>query len=615
MVRTVLQAGFVIALACTLSIGLRPAAGAINSRLNAALDRAAQRPPDPQAALELARNRLAEKIAALDDFLAASGDRNARLWKEWLDLASLKTELARAELDEAALENIRARYYQNQAGLELPAFLAVRHELHGLLAAREYATMADPQEQYQQRLAELSQSLARMESAPTHSEASRAGAILSWLAPLSDEGAELAAAVHKQHCRPNASAQVSRRFIDHLLGREVEERSYLTDMILGTYTQGPSYTSGKVSFGIVPSSEKGTLEVRLYASNVCPANVAQRRNVSVYTAANTSIQATKQVHISDLGLSLAPAAAASSTTVQINDIDARFRFIERLAWRRAEQMLPQAEAAAEQRARLEASTKLDQQADAALGGVNKMYCENIRAPLLRLGALPAQMAFSTDGEHLRLSMLQHNSAQLAAASDAPAIPPSRDLAACVHESMVNNLCETLLGGTTIHDKNWLELMNMLTGASPRALWVHDRGERWSVTLAKERPIEVRFQEQSFDVTLRLSAIDRGGHSYIAPAEVHVRMLLKKTVEGPAFERQGDVEVRFVSTPPEAEQALAQMLKRKFSAVFPQHLALSGMVPPTGGSLGKLRSLQLVECRTNDGWFELGYELSAAEDAR
>src|SRR5687768_5156085 len=200
MVRTCFQAGFVVALTFALALGAQPAAGAMNASLTAALDRAAQRPPDPQAALAQARNRLAEKIAALDEFLATSGDENARLWKEWLDLPALKTELARAELDEAALENIRGRYYRNQAGLELPAFLDVRHELHGLLAAHEYASMADPQERYQQRLAELSQSLERIEAEPTQAEASRAGAILSWLAPLSDEGAGLAAAVYKQHC-------------------------------------------------------------------------------------------------------------------------------------------------------------------------------------------------------------------------------------------------------------------------------------------------------------------------------------------------------------------------------------------------------------------------------
>lgn len=604
-----------------LSFGLSPAGAADDPaarnqpEFRAAIDRAAQHPPQPQQALQRTRSELSAKIAGLEEFLAASGNENARLWKEWLDLPALKAALRRPELDEGALKAIGLRYYQNQPGLELPAFLGVRRELHGVLAAQEFAAMEMPAAEYQQRLAELADLLAQLNEGPTQAQADRVGEILAWIGPLSEEGKSLADAVRQRHCRPNANVQLSRRFIDHLLGQEVEERSYITDMILGTYTQGPSYTRGKVSFGTVPNASEGTLVVRLHASNSCPANVATRGNVTVYTAASTLIDATKRVNISDLGLKLLPATAASSAAVQINDIDTRFRFVERLAWRRAEQLLPQAEAAAAQRARSEASGKLDQQADAALGGVNEMYCENIRAPLLRLGALPTRLSFSTDRDYLRLSMLQHNSAQLAAATDAPQIPPEYDLAACLHESMINNLCETLLGGTTIRDKAWLELMNMLTGTSPRALWVHDRGERWSVTLANERPIEVRFSQQGIDITLRFAAVTIGECRIDAPAEVRVLMRAKKSIDGPAFERQGDVEMRLVGTPSGEEPRLKALLVRKFSAIFPPHLALSGMVPPTGGSLGKLRALRLAECRTGGGWFELGYELQSAAEAR
>ncbi len=285
-----------------------------------------------------------------------------------------------------------------------------------------------------------------------------------------------------------------------MLAQAVAEQRFISDVILGTQTRGIAQTQAQVMFGTVPSDGRGTLEVRLEGRTDCPANVAQRRRVSVISASQTSIRASKNVHFSELGLALTPATAVCSTSVQISDVEAGRRFIERLAMRRAGQLAPQAEAAASRRAEAEASSKLDQEADAAMGRMNKFVCDNIRAPLIRTGALPALLNFSTDNRHLRLVMAQYNREQLGASTGGPHLPGEIDLGGTVHESLVNNFCETLLKGSTIHDQSWRELMNLLTGSSPRQLWVHDREERWSVTMAPKRPVAVRFADQRITVT-------------------------------------------------------------------------------------------------------------------
>jgi hypothetical protein len=464
----------------------------VPSDLKAVILQAAENPPDPQETLAAARIRLISSIEQLERFLAGGEADNDRRWRQWLDLPHLKIQLEREKPDVAILRSIHERYYQNQPGLEQPAFRAVRRELRGYLTAWDYATSDSPRQLFRRRLAELEDCVARLDKHATEADSQRAGSIVEWMAPLGDIGARLASAVRGSYCRVNGAAQVSRRFINLLLAQDVQERNFISDIVLGSYTQGVAYTQGRVSFETVPNPERGTLEVRLEGLTACPDNVAQRRRISVYSSAQTVIRANKQVQISDLGFMLSPAVASCATSVQISDVEARSRIIERISWRRANQLVPQAEQAASQRAQAEASFKLDKQADASLGNMNEVFCEKIRAPLVRLGALPQRLQFWTDISHLRLSLVQHNDSQLAAASAAPMLPPDYDLAGCTHKSLINNFCESLLGGTTVNDQAWLDLMNVLTGTSPRRCGFMTGLSGWSVTLAKRCPIEVDF---------------------------------------------------------------------------------------------------------------------------
>src|SRR5688500_19894331 len=97
--------------------------------LEQALVRAVENPPDPQATLKDAHDRLRESIDQLEAFLARSGPEAARAWSQWVSLDDLKAEVARGEPDSAALRKVQERFFRNDPGLEMPAFLAVREHL------------------------------------------------------------------------------------------------------------------------------------------------------------------------------------------------------------------------------------------------------------------------------------------------------------------------------------------------------------------------------------------------------------------------------------------------------------------------------------------------------
>jgi hypothetical protein len=299
--------------------------------------------------------------------------------------------------------------------------------------------------------------------------------------------------------------------------------------------------------------------------------------------------------------------------MQIQDIEAQSRLVERLAWRRATRMIPEAEDSANRRAQTEVTSKLDEQGAAMLSGVNDTFLNKVCNPLQRVDALPPLMRFWTDSSHLRLTFSQWNDKQLAPASKAPEFPAEYDLGAGAHESMINNFTEVLLGGITTHDEGWRKVVELMTGSSPRALWVHDRAPRWTATFAEQRPFLAHFDDNRACFTLRLTKVQNGERTYDHLAEVEARMIPKITADGPALYRDGELDIRI---PPgmesQAEAEYRQFLAAKVGAVFAPEMFFDGFAAPAGGTIGRLRQVQIVEMRCQDGWMTLGYKIKGEE---
>lgn len=567
-------------------------------------------PPQPDDVLQASRERLQTSVTDLEQHLSQSDPQTQAAWKDWLGVELIRQELASPADDLGQLPQLYERYFDNQPGLELSPLIGLRTELGHYLTARNYVDAATPSDWYREQVQTLAESLQAMTYGEDPEAARRAGQTLTLLESLSDDHARLARELRARYCRDNAYAQVSGRILNHLIQQEIKERSFISDFVFGSSTRGTVDMRGLVSFGMAPSDTHGTLVVQLAGNALCPDLVASRRQVSVYSSSRTNIRAEKQVQLSDLGLTLLPATANCTSTMQLRDIDARSRLVESIAWRRASRLVPEAQSHTSRRAEQEASTKLDEQAEASLGNVNKLFCEKFRAPMLRLGAFP-DIKFSSTATHLRLSLAQYARGQFAAAGEPPAYTQDHDLAFTIHDSMISNLSETLLSGKTVRDEAWEEIMKVALGSAPRELWVHDRSEPWSVTFASERPVVTRFRNGEILITLRLSAIARGERTLNEPTEVEIVIQPVITADGPVLIREQPIVVRFGREEDARSEEFNEtraFLSSKFGAFFPEELFFSGLVPPVGGALEKLRDLELTEFASRQGWLTLAYHL-------
>ena len=585
-------------------------AGETSASVEAALQRAADRPPEPQAALRAARERLKGSLQQLEQFLQPVGKDLYDGWDQALDLSGLGAEVLRQDADVAFLQAADERFHQNYAGLELPQFLKVRRDIHRCIAAIEYAAAEDPPKRYQERISELQYKLTRLDVDFDAADCHRAGTLVAWLEALSEEGAAAARAIRSEYCRVNAVGIVSDRAANLLLERKVAEQNFITDMVMGAFTSGTVYANGHVTVGILPNPRQSTLEIRLNGQASAPAMVAQQRNVTVHSSTLTALRVHKQVNFNEQGLSFLPAVAAAVTNMQLNDVFAPRRFVERIAWRRASRMVPEAQALASRRAEGESRGKMDQQAASMLGGINSMYREKIRAPLQRLGGFPLAR-FSSDADSARVELSQWNVRQLAPASPPPQFSDEYALACGAHESMVNNFAECLLGGATTHDAGWAHAVELMTGEVPRPLWVHDRSVRWALTFADEQPWVAYFDEDRIGFRLRLTKVTRGEREVEHPVEVTVQLIPRISERGePFLIRDGDVDVEIASgLSAEDEADLRKFLTSKMGAVFPPELYFDGFAAPSGGVIGRLRAFEVVEFRSQNGWATLGYTIN------
>jgi hypothetical protein len=560
---------------------------------------------------QLVRERAVKALQDLSDYLETSDPANTAAWKAWLGWDGLTAAVNGDAADRSVVLDFEKKLRQNVKGLEHEKFRRLHRELKSLAAHVELATANDPEELHHTRLSEAKRLAENLGETPNHADADECAQLLDWLREIDGGDIALTNEVRTRFANPNGLAQVSARFLNYLAQRTIENSQPFTTTSMGANSSGTANTRASAGIRFTPNASAAAINLSLEGTVSMPNTVSTRRRVSVFSSAEVAIRAQKQVMLDKKGLRFAPATATADADVAINDVAAP-RLIERLAWRQATRMRPEAAADTSRRVADEIESEADELSSELLSAAHRILCDEIIAPLVRRDAMPERLEFSTTLEHLSFLFLQRNTAQLGAGKPAAQFAKSDDVAARVHESFINNLAASVLPGHTVTDRQWLELLNLMTGHRPRGLWVHDRSIPWSVTFADTRPITARMIDGRLGITLRFDSVRWGDDRWTTPVTIEARFEPKIGRDGPAFIREGDVQIvveAAESMPTEKSPAdLRRMLSRKFSAVFPAELHFDGLVPPTGGALSKLRDLHLRDFYCQDGWLVIGYEL-------
>ena len=560
--------------------------------------------------LEPSRKQLALAVDGLAAFLDKATPEVRAGWRDYLNWNELVEQITKPNADTEVLKNVLLPFRRYRTGLEMVPFQEVRNALQLYIQELYIYRAISEKDSINHCLEDLAHALARYEHQPNYEDAHRIGRQLYHLERSVASSRKTVEPIRERFLHPNLYGRVSHRLINRLLSREVYDEMVIDDSGDRRQTRGQATTKVRLRASLIKSSQQAAIDLILEGQCRAPRTITQQGSITIHGSFVSNVNARKRIHLNKEGISFQPAEATASTSVRIHNIAADRRILELIARRRAPRKTPEAEADVSRKTSEHVKLQLNRQAESELQEANHVFMSHFRTPNQCFGTFPELMQFSTTPRDLQLHARAANAWQLGAPQAPPTLNAEYDLGFAIHESMIGNYAEGLFGGKEITDKQWLTCLNTLTGSEPRALWVHDRTEPWSLTFSDQRPIVVHFHNGQFRITVRAKQIDLDGHSFHDPIDISSTFRIEVTDNGPVLFRSGEVSVDFVDAhnPTKSEQQLLDFISRKFGAIMPPELYFDGLVPPTGGALSMLRSLQPKEFSFQEGWMKIGYQL-------
>jgi hypothetical protein len=549
----------------------------------------------------------------LDNFLAHGTAQKREGWYKYLKLDAMREELAKDKPDLRSLQGFRERYFELYDGLELDEFREVRDALTLYMNALLASSQPKLDEMYQARLDDLAKHLQALQEEPSSTEAIAIGRTLGWL-EQAGQAEELVAAVRNRYRQPNLLAQLSEKVMTAGFAEEIHEVQPVRDNILGTSIQGTARMHGEIGMRLVPDPDRAALDI-LLSGRARSTNVGYNGPVTVYSTGNTSINASKRVYIDREGFRALGAVARCGTSSHISRIAAECCLVEKIAWKRARRTKSQAERIASSRAAGRVQRRFDGTAGGMLAEANDSFTNKFADPLVRRDSFPNTLNFRSTDQHLLVELMRAGTYQLAAIDEPPALSAEHDVAIRLHESLVGNFSETLIGGETLTDEKLIELLEQAEMEVPPELQIGPDKDPWSITFSRDQPISASFSADGVRVAIKGREFSRGEQVIRATIEISAVYQLEKTADGAKITRQGDVEVEYVnrrslSVP---QIAMKTFLRRKFDSLFEKDLSGEGLQLP--GRWERAGKLLVQQLESGNGWLTVGWaHLSAAEIA-
>ena len=555
--------------------------------------------------LKQAKANVSKAMTQLEEFLAPGGKENLKSWLEFAGLDGVKKELAKAKPNRVALNRAIFKLYRNEAGLEMAAFTNVRAALQTYHDMIYFTSLRKPKTLFEAQVDRLAAALKTYVAKPNTKDAATINSTLGWL-QRGRHGNEIVQVLQTHYWKPNLYGQVSEAVVKAGVEQEIKDSTKVNEMILGTDIYGTVSTKGRITVNLVPDSNQASMSI-LFRGKANSSNVGYNGPVTINTTGLTTISATKRLYIRPTGFQSDAAVANCRTSTTVNGLTASSGFVERIAWRRVEQSQGDAERIANQRAELRVQQRVDQKAQEMVGDININYKNRVYLPLIRHDALP-KIQLSTTKTFLQLNLTQARRTQTAAPGAPPKAPAKVDVGLRVHESMVANFSESVIGGWTLTDKLLADLFKQATGEVPKELKVDLDKDPWAITFDTVQPVSVVFNKNQVTLAVRGRRFVRGPQTIRDIIQISATYKIERTKLGANLHRQGDVTVTFLRRRRlgPAQAAFKPVIRRKFERFLKPKIEFTGLkLPGRFKALGKLRLQTLA---SGGGWLTLGWNL-------
>lgn len=569
--------------------------------------------PVTQEDVAAAKSTLQTKLGSLQSLLSNGSSENEQAWKTYLRWEDLEAQLSAEKPDMRTLEEIYLKFKGSYAGLDKKQVVAARQALRTYINLVYFSQVDQYKQQFDLQIKTLADAVKRYSESASGDDARAIGAILGWL----EQGEQVPAAlktIRNKLDQPNLYASVSRELIASGIRRPVDQVNPVHEIILGTDVNGTAHMVGDVDVKLVPSSNKGLIELSL-TGTVTSDNVGVNGPATIYSTGFSTIGASKLLSVDKDGLSPNPAVAHADTSTTFNAICAKMRLVQKIATKRAYQQKSQAEAIASDRTEFRIQDRFDNETKDLVADANTRLQEKLYRPLIGRDEFPDSINVSTTTDHLNLEVMQASQSQLAAPGPAPATEDTEaDLTLKLHESIVNNYGETFLAGVKLTDEKLVELLKERGAEVPEELQITPDTDPWSITFDYKSPIQVVFDNDTVKIGIRGRQFTRGDNEVNRTIAISADYKIEKGESGTLLTRTGDVVVDFPTQERLGPLDLTAktFLRKKFEAVFKQEIVGEGI--KLEGQWEKAGTLRISSLAVTPGWFVGSWRLEAPAPA-
>ena len=561
----------------------------------------------PVSEVDRTRRVLDRALAKLDALFLRSDEETDWGWREYLRWEDLTTTLNSETPDLSILRRTYDYLRRKHEGLEMAHFTDVRSALNDFINASNFTRQENQVQLYAELLDDLKEAVKVANQTPSAASNSTLGRILGTL-EAAGQVPGLVSDVRSHFGQPNLMARVSNSFIVRNTEQTIDDQREVSEEILGSQQTGEAHTLGTVTLNTVTNPDqaelKAVLEATTTAQNIGRRPIGNLGTIVIHSDSESQATASKSILIDDGHLSSTAARARATTRTKINKVSAP-RFISKFATRQVHRKKGKAESIASQRVARRLEDQFDERVSESVGQANDNVTKEVRYPLIRLDAYPEAMNFSTTEEDLNLEVVQAGQFQVGTTDES-------DAALVVHQSAINNLAESILGGKTITDRMAAELLEVANqGDLPEEFSV-DRTNPWSITLAKYQPVTVELGDSKITVNIRGNRFRRGGSSVNDMIQVSATYQIEKTSKGVKLSREGDVELTY----PGKEQltveqtAVKSFLLVKFNYLFKDSAETTGVQFP--GRFEDKAPMELAVFEMSSGWLSLAWKQAEGE---
>lgn len=499
--------------------------------------------PTHLPAITPAKQQLQEAIKRLEQFVVVDSE-NGKRWSEFLRLAEIRDQLNSQSPNYVRLLDLETNMRQNYPGLEYPQFVNLRQAL------RQYAYAARGSGREDRFIKFLAQSLDKAIEQANQSEAidsavaSQLVTVSTWL-HQSNQSTKQLRELQQLFSKPNLALEIDESILQRLAARPVAQPQNVNECILGTRILGQAYMNGDVGLSLMPVQQGVGVKIDLKA---CLSSQSRgfNRGVVLNSVSSSPVLASKQIIISENGVSASQAAIQTALQNEILSIEHRSRIVRRIAKKKAAQQKPQADAIAEGRLQKRVSDQFNQQVDQQVAQASPRLAELRTKPikeLSRLGIEKPRVDVNSTTRQILANSKQANEFQLAAYENcAIAVPQATTFLARIHESAVNNTLAPVLAGRTIRNHELGDYFKQYIDKIPEDLQKEIEGEPWSITLNLTEPVRINFEQSTVLVTIRLAQLTRGKEVLNDPHSITARYRPTISNGSLSLTREGDVEV-------------------------------------------------------------------------